>query len=143
MVGHNITIRCMAAILFLAATSPAFATRAPRRAAIGSASAEVSDSQPTTQTPPAPLSNAVVQGYGCLGTGGMMTALGAFAGDSQLVLVFAGGSVVPATPLGLALAVTGTVFASFCAIGALAAPAIVHVWQEYYPDTELAPTPAG
>jgi hypothetical protein len=87
------------------------------------------------------MSNAEVQGYGCIYTGAAATAIGAFAGSGQLVQVLTGGAALAVPPIDFVLAVTGTVFAGLCAVGALAAPAVVRTWHEYYDDEEVAPQP--
>jgi hypothetical protein len=87
------------------------------------------------------MTNSEVQGYGCLYTGAAATAIGALAGSGQLVQVLTGGSLVTIPPIDFALAVTGTVFAGFCAVGALTAPAVVRMWHEYYDQEEVAPSP--
>jgi hypothetical protein len=129
----------MISALVLPSLCPAYGATNPRRSTIGSATASRSEERAATPDQLGPPSNAEVQGYGCLATGGVATALGTIAGSDQMVLVFAGGSLAPATPVGLALAVAGTVFASFCAVGALAMPAAVRLWREYYEGMEVAP----
>jgi hypothetical protein len=127
----------MAAALLLSSVGATYAATAPRRTAIGAATAGRTE-DPTTEL--GRMSNAEVQGFGCLYTGAAATGVGALAGTNELILVFAGGAVVPTTPLSLVLAVTGTVFASFCAVGALGAPAVVRVWNEYFGGEEVAAT---
>jgi hypothetical protein len=87
------------------------------------------------------MSNSEVQGYGCLYMGAGTTAIAAFAGSGQLVQVLTGGAVVTVAPVDLMLAITGTIFAGFCAVGALAAPAVVRIWHVYYDGERVAPTP--
>jgi hypothetical protein len=133
---RNLTTFCVVAALATGALAPAYAAPAPRRAAISSAAADRGEE--TSGTSLGPMSNAEVQGFGCLATGGTTTVLTVLGGTQELVLVFAGGSLPPTTSIGLALAVTGTIFASFCAVGALAAPAVVRMWHQYYDGMEVA-----
>jgi hypothetical protein len=130
---------CIISALVLPSVCPAYAASNPRRSTMGAATADRADDAAATPNQLGPPSNAEVQGYGCLAAGGVATALGAIVGSDQMVLVFAGGSLAPTTPLGLALAVAGTVFASFCAVGALAVPAAVRLWREYYDGMEVIP----
>jgi len=87
------------------------------------------------------MTNSEMQGYGCLTAGGVATALTAMTGTDELILVFAGGTVTPATPVGAVIAVTGMIFASVCAVGALATPAVVRMWNYYYGGMRPAPAP--
>ena len=87
-----------------------------------------------------PMSNSEVQGFGCLYTGAAATVLGAIGGSGQLVQVLTGGAALSVAPIDFALAVSGTIFAGFCAVGALGAPAAVRLWHQYY-DGEEVETP--
>ena len=87
-----------------------------------------------------PMSNAEVQGFGCLYAGGAATVLGIIGGSGQLVQVLTGGAAVSVAPLDFALAVSGTIFAGFCAVGALGGPAVVRMWHQYY-DGETVEVP--
>ena len=105
----------------------------PRRQAIGAAAAGAgSANEPAPQPTLGPPSGSELQSYGCLLTGVPMMGIAAFAGDTELLLLFTGGTVAPTAPLALGMAVAGTVFASFCALGALATPGIVRMWHMYY-----------
>jgi hypothetical protein len=130
----------VAAALLLAPIHPVLAAQTGgHRSAIGAATTGITDEPRKPGL--GPMSNAEVQGYGCLYTGAAATAIGTFAGSSQLIQVLTGGSIVSVAPLDFALAVTGTIFAGFCAVGALAAPAVVRMWYEYYDHAEVAPQP--
>ena len=88
-----------------------------------------------------PLSDGEAQGFGCLSTGLAATALTWVAGTNQMIMVVAGGTLAPTNPLGVALAVTGTVFASVCAVGALATPAVVRLWRIYVDGMQVRSEP--
>ena len=87
-------------------------------------------------TPPddelAPISDGEIAGYGCLASGAAATALMWLAGTNQMIMVVAGGTLGPTNLAGIVVAVTGTVFASVCAVGALATPAVLRMWDIYY-----------
>jgi hypothetical protein len=78
-----------------------------------------------------PISDIEMQGYGCLVSGAIATGLTALAGSNELILVVAGGTLSPTNPIGAAVAFAGTVFASVCAVGALATPALVRIYRIY------------
>ena len=78
-----------------------------------------------------PLTESQAQGYGCLLAGSTATAVTMLAGANEIVLVIAGGTLVPTSPFTLGIVVVGTVFASICAVGALATPAVLHMWDYY------------
>jgi hypothetical protein len=86
--------------------------------------------------PIGPMTIFEEEGYGCLATGGAAIGLTALADSNELILVF-GATVTPTTPVALVVAVTGTIFASFCAVGALATPAVLRIFRYYQYD--LAP----
>jgi hypothetical protein len=113
------------------------ASPSSRRAAIGAAAADRAE-EPNKL---GPMTNAELQGYGCLYTGGAATVLGAMGGSSQLIAVLTGGAAVSVPPIDFALAVTGTIFAGFCAVGALGAPAVVRMWHQYYDGEEVVAPP--
>lgn len=79
-----------------------------------------------------PASESQLQGYGCLVGGGTAAVLTTISGPNEMVLVIAGGTLLPTSVLGLAVALAGTVVASLCAMGALATPAVVRLWDIYY-----------
>lgn len=131
---------CVAGVLLLTSSGPVFAAPpAGHRSAVGAATAGREEEQKKPEL--GPISNSEVQGYGCLYTGAAATAIGAFAGSAELVQVLTGGSAVAVAPVDFALAVTGTVFAGFCAVGALAAPAVVRMWHQYFDGEQVAPPP--
>jgi hypothetical protein len=140
LIGWNKSIACGAAVALLLTSSAATgAPAAEHRSAIGAAVAGRTDEQGKPEL--GPMSTSEVQGYGCLYAGGGTTAIAAFAGSSELVQVLTGGSAVAVAPVDLILAVSGTIFAGFCAVGALAAPAVVRMWHEYYDAERVAPAP--
>jgi len=131
---------CMIAVMACSAAAPAWAgAPAPRRAIVGSTASTHSEEEiPSTSQLP-PMTSAEEQGFGCLATGGVVMGLSAFAGYDELVLVFAGGSALPTTTVGNVVAVAGMIFASFCAVGAIATPALVRMWHQYNAVAETAP----
>lgn len=74
------------------------------------------------------LDDMELQGFACLAVGGAVLGyLAVSGGSSQAILAFGG---LAATPAATALAATGMVAASFCAVGAIAAPAVRRIWVE-------------
>jgi hypothetical protein len=101
-------------------------------AASGRAAEPLPNAGPTLQPNElAPITPIEMQSYGCLAAGAVTLGLAALVDRSELILVF-GATVVPTTPVGTVLAVGGVIFASTCAVGALAAPAVVRMWQYYH-----------
>jgi hypothetical protein len=133
----NKFVGCCAAIALLLTSGPVFATLPASQSAIGAATAARINDPKRPEL--GPISNAEVQAFGCLYTGATATAIAAFAGSGQLIQALTGGAVISVAPVDFALAVTGTIFAGFCAAGALAAPAIVRLWHEYYNGQKVAP----
>lgn len=88
-----------------------------------------------------PPSDGELQGYGCLISGAVATGLTWFAGTNQMIMVVAGGTLAPTSTVGLAVAITGTVFASVCAVGALGTPAILRLWHLYYDGKHVKTAP--
>lgn len=89
-----------------------------------------------------PMSDGEKQGFGCLISGTASLAATAAANPSELIMVIAGGTLSPTTPVGMGVAIIGTVFASVCAVGAIATPAVLRTW-EYLTWAEPAPAPAA
>ena len=91
-----------------------------------------------------PLSTSEKQGYGCLIAGGASLAATALVGSTEVILTFTGATALPGTnPVGIGLAVAGTVFASSCAVGALIAPTALRLWRYYYDGMQIAPEPVA
>ncbi len=88
-----------------------------------------------------PMSDGEIQGYGCLISGAFATALTWIAGTNQMIMVVAGGTLAPTNAVGVAVAITGTVFASVCAVGALGTPALIRLWHLYYEGKHVKATP--
>jgi len=139
MTYHRLTSFCLATALAMTAAGQSFAASMPRRQAIGAAAASTGTANEPPRPTLGPPSVSELQSYGCLATGIPMMGVAAFAGDTELLLLFTGGTVVPTAPLALGMAVAGTVFASFCAIGALATPGVVRMWHMYYDEEEVKP----
>ncbi len=74
------------------------------------------------------LNDMELQGFACLAVGGSVLGYLAVSGGSSQAIVAFGG--LAATPAATALAATGMVAASFCALGAIAAPAVKRIWLE-------------
>lgn len=88
-----------------------------------------------------PMSDSEAQGYGCLVSGAIATGMTALAGTDELIKIVAGGTIGPATPAAAVVAFTGTVFASICAVGALATPALLRLYDIYYAAPARAAAP--
>ncbi len=133
MAGHRRLVFSLAVTLLLATlgTSGA-APNAPQStmAATGAVAARQAGEQTGLRDGLGPMTIYEMEGYGCLASGAAATALTALAGTNELILVF-GGTITPTTPIGLGVAMAGTIFASFCAIGALATPAVARLWRYY------------
>ena len=127
-----------AVALALAPVWPVHAATAPQQSAITANVASRAETPAGAPNELGPMTNFEMQGYGCLATGGLTTAVAALADSNELVLIFGGGTVPPSTPIALVIAVTGTIFASFCAVGALATPAVVRMWDYYYDGMRVA-----
>jgi len=134
-------VHAAAVALALAPVGPVDADAAPQQTAITASTAGRGGEPAAGPNELGPMTNFEMQGYGCLATGGVTTAVAALADSNELVLIFAGGTVPPSTPIALVIAVTGTIFASFCAVGALATPAVVRMWKYYYDGMPVAAPP--
>src|SRR5690348_7172790 len=116
MTFHRLTALSLAATLAVTTAGSSFAAPMPRRQSIGAAAASTGTANEPPQPTLGPPSGSELQSYGCLATGIPMMGIATFAGDTELLLLFTGGTVAPTAPLALGMAVAGTVFASFCAI---------------------------
>jgi hypothetical protein len=72
----------------------------------------------------APMSDGEKQGFGCLISGSLSLGATLLANPNEMIMVIAGGTLAPTTTIGVGVAILGTVFASICAVGAIATPAI-------------------
>jgi hypothetical protein len=132
--ARRMSHRMGAVILAMALAAPTSAVWAasPQQHAAGNAANALRNSE---EPPPAqlgPLSTAEKQGYGCMMAGGASLVLTAMTGTGEVVALFTGATTLPAMDaFGLGLAITGTVFASTCAVGALIAPTAVRLWRYY------------
>lgn len=129
-----------AALLLAALLSPAGGQAATLGATVTAVNAVDAQHQHSVVASPAaaapldmtpPLSDSEAQGYGCLISGGLATGLTMLAGSDHLIKIVAGGTIGPATPAALIVALTGTVFASVCAVGALATSALMRLYDLY------------
>ena len=83
---------------------------------------------------PGGINDAEKQSIGCIigGSGGLATAVG--VGGTNVVNLIAGGIVSPLNPAAAYLALSGVVFASFCAIGQALTPAALLAWDRFRGD---------
>lgn len=83
---------------------------------------------------PGPISDGEKQSIGCLvaGTVGMGVAMA--ADGVNVINVVAGGLVMPANQAVLYTSLVGVVFASFCAVGQALTPAVLMVYDHYFPE---------
>jgi hypothetical protein len=79
----------------------------------------------------APMSDGEKQGFGCLISGSLSLGATLLANPNEMIMVIAGGTLAPTTTIGVGVAILGTVFASICAVGAIATPAILWTWNHY------------
>lgn len=132
--------RTLAAVLVLVltilGTAAPVGAAATARPAPGSAGALSATPGPDVDGHPRPMTHDEVQGVGCLAAGAASTAVMAAAGPAELGLFLVGMTAAPATPAVVGLTLFATVFASACAVGAIAAPTVVYAWHR------LAPGPA-
>lgn len=133
-----IRVAIVAAALSQVVTGPAFAQQGPVSIAT-TTGAVVAQQFGQAARPPqaageglAETSDAERQAYGCLVGGGAAAVLTAVAGATETVKIVAGGMLVPTNSLVLWVSLAGTVIASSCAMGALATPGVVRLWNYYY-----------
>lgn len=79
-----------------------------------------------------PLTETQSQGYGCLITGVSGTGLALTSNLNEIILVIAGGTLIPTSYATVGVVIAGTVFASLCTVGAIITPAILHAWSFVY-----------
>lgn len=148
--GAARTIIVTAALALAVLTATPAGAAGPMQSAITATNATTSDrnnapsgagSETLADDEVGPPSDGEVQGYGCLISGAVATAMTWAAGTNQMIMVVAGGTLAPTNALGIAVAVTGTVFASVCAVGALATPAVLRMWHLYYEGKHLKAAP--
>lgn len=89
------------------------------------------------------MSEAELQGAGCLLSGSVATAAAYASNASEVAMVAAGGTLVPSSAAILGIVMLSTIFASGCAVGAIAAPFGWWVYRQAIPqaalETEAAP----
>ncbi|MBI1205964.1 MAG: hypothetical protein GC191_01610 [Azospirillum sp.] len=76
------------------------------------------------------MSDSMVQGLGCLFTGGGAMAWGMASGPSELIMIVAGGLLSPSSTSTLMISLWSTLAAASCGIGAVAAPTVVWAYEE-------------
>jgi hypothetical protein len=135
--------RLMLAVLALPLSiGPSYASTPQQHQAMKAGIASRGAAEEEEQGELGPASTSEKQGYGCLIAGGAGLAAAGIAGSSDVVLLFTGATTLPATtPLGLSLAVAGTVVASTCAVGALLAPTTLRLWHYYYDGQKIRDRP--
>jgi hypothetical protein len=124
-------LHAVLALTFL--IGPSYAGTPQQHQAMGAGVASRGAAEEEDQGELGPLTTSEKQGYGCFFAGAGGLAAAGIAGSTDVVLLFTGATTLPATtPLGLTLAVAGTVVASTCAVGALLAPTTLRLWHYYY-----------
>lgn len=76
------------------------------------------------------LSEATKGGIGCLVTSGAVLATGLWAGGSELVMIAAGGLLVPSGVTPLMVGLTATVVVASCGVGSAATPATLWLAEQ-------------
>jgi hypothetical protein len=71
------------------------------------------------------LSDATKGGIGCLVTSGAMISAALAAGPSELLMVAAGGLLVPSRTSALLMGLTGALLGATCSVGIAATPAVL------------------
>ena len=79
---------------------------------------------------PGGMSEAELQGAGCLLSGSVATIASYAADANEVVLVVAGGTLAPSTPTLLGIVLLSTIFTSGCAVGAIVAPFAYWAYRE-------------
>jgi hypothetical protein len=92
---------------------------------------------------PLDMSEAELQGAGCLLSGSVATAAAYVANASEVAMVAAGGTLVPSSAAILGIVMLSTIFTSGCAVGAIAAPFGWWVYRQAAPQTALEPEAAA
>lgn len=70
------------------------------------------------------------QGMGCILAGGGSAAAASVIGASEVVMITAGGVLVPATSSALWISMIATLVAGTCSLGAVAAPSMLWAYQQ-------------
>jgi hypothetical protein len=128
--------RSIAAVLlsFSLAVAPAAAEAADARArSLAGATAAMADQRTGG---PWGMSEAELQGAGCLLSGSVATLASYATNANEVVMVAAGGTLIPSTPALLGIAVLTTIFTSGCAVGAIAAPFAYWTYRQAEPQAD-------
>jgi hypothetical protein len=128
--------RSIAAVLlsFSLAVAPATAESAGSRGR-ALAGAAVATTDPRAGGPWG-MSEAELQGAGCLLSGSVATFASYATNANEVVMVAAGGTLIPSTPALLGIAVLTTIFTSGCAVGAIAAPFAYWTYRQAAPQAD-------
>lgn len=123
-----------ALVAFTLAASPAADAATGRvRTLAGAMASQGGDTTPG----PLDMSEAELQGAGCLLSGSAATVSAYAANASEVAMVAAGGTLVPSSAAILGIVMLSTIFASGCAVGAIAAPFGWWVYRQAVPQAAL------
>ena len=144
--GRRALVYGVVAALILTPVWPAEAARplgAGTVAASGGHARQLAASVTSTTAPDelGPMTDSEMQGYGCLATGGGGLAVSLLAGHDELLSVIVGDATTATTAAGAVVTAIVLISASFCAVGALATPAVVRLWKYYHLGTRPAVKP--
>lgn len=95
-----------------------------------------------TVSGPWSMSEAALQGAGCLLSGSAATSAAYATNAAEVAMVAAGGALVPSTPAILGIVMLSTIFASGCAVGAIAAPFGWWLYRQAAPQAVAEPEAA-
>jgi len=76
------------------------------------------------------LSDATQAGIGCLVTSGATVSASMAAGPTELLMIAAGGLLVPSGSTALMVGLTATLFAAACSVGSTATPAVLWLTEQ-------------
>jgi|GEM_PF-3482639 len=76
------------------------------------------------------LSDAAKSGIGCLVATGAVFAASLMAGQSELLMVAAGGTLSPSGTAPLLMGLTATLFVATCSMGVAATPAVLWFYEQ-------------
>lgn len=82
------------------------------------------------------MSEAELQGAGCLFSGSVATFASYATNANEVVMVAAGGTLAPSSPALLGIVLLSTIFTSGCAVGAIAAPFAYWTYRQAAPQAD-------
>ena len=115
------------------ALTPSLAEAGNTRRNMAGATAAMSDQR---NGGPWEMSEAEMQGAGCLLSGAFATIASYAADANEVVLVVAGGTLAPSSPTLLGIVMLSTIFTSGCAVGAIAAPFAYWAYRQTTPQVD-------